>query len=250
MLDVLDVTSDTPISAIMTPVAATRAPEAIVRRVKDAIAAGELRPGQKLPPEAQLAAMLGVATMTLRQALAVLKELELIESRRGRNGGTFVHPHAEHHSGRQRMSRLTVPALRDLTDWRKAVSGDAAALAALRGGKDAAALLKEAARKCETLLDDPEHYRRADADLHILIAELSGSPRMVEAEKALQQEITDILLNTTDTPKLRRIVRRHTHAELIENIIDGTPETARSAMRDHAESTFNWLLGLNIFPDE
>jgi GntR family transcriptional regulator, transcriptional repressor for pyruvate dehydrogenase complex len=249
MLDVLDVTPDTPISAIMTPVAATRAPEAIVRRVKDAISAGRLLPGQKLPPEAQLAKMLGVATMTLRQALAVLKELELIESRRGRNGGTFIHPRAEDHSGRQRVSPLTVSALRDLTDWRKAVSGDAAALAAARGGKDAATMLKEAARKCETLLDDPEHYRRADADLHILIAELSGSPRMVAAEKALQQEITDLVLNTTDTPKLRRIVR-HTHDELIDEIIDGTSESARRAMRKHAESTFNWLLGLNIFPDE
>ncbi|MEV7647302.1 FCD domain-containing protein [Arthrobacter sp. NPDC089319] len=249
MLDVSDSTSDTDISAILTPVAATRAPEAIVRRVKDAIAAGELRPGQKLPPEAQLARMLGVATMTLRHALAVLKELELVESRRGRNGGTFIHPRAEQQGRRQRVSPLTAAALRDLTDWRKAVSGDAAALAAARGGEDAAARLTEAARTCETLLDNPERYRRADAELHILIAELSGSPRMVAAEMALQQEITDLVLNTTDTPKLRRIVR-HTHGELVDAIINGTPESARSAMRDHAESTFNWLLSLNLFPKE
>ena len=64
--------------------------EQIVRRVGEAIGAGILEPGAQLPPEAELAARLQVAPMTLRQALAVLRSAGFIETRRGRGGGSFV----------------------------------------------------------------------------------------------------------------------------------------------------------------
>ncbi|VEI12857.1 GntR family transcriptional regulator [Trueperella bialowiezensis] len=51
---------------------------------------GDIRPGDQLPPEVDLAAMYGVARMTLRQALDVLESEGLIERKRGRGGGTFV----------------------------------------------------------------------------------------------------------------------------------------------------------------
>lgn len=54
------------------------------------IAAGKLRPGDKLPPEESLAAALGVSRMTLRQALGSLEQQGWIERRRGRAGGNFI----------------------------------------------------------------------------------------------------------------------------------------------------------------
>lgn len=58
---------------------------------------GSLRPGDRLPPESQLAAHLSVSRMTLRQALAGLEEKLMIQRRRGRGGGTFVRePRVEH----------------------------------------------------------------------------------------------------------------------------------------------------------
>ena len=72
------------------PGAPEGAVEQIVRRVGEAIGAGILEPGAQLPPEAELAARLEVAPMTLRQALAVLRSAGFIETRRGRGGGSFV----------------------------------------------------------------------------------------------------------------------------------------------------------------
>ena len=54
------------------------------------IADGALTVGDKLPPEGELAATVGVSRMTLRQALSALEQRELVERRRGRGGGTFV----------------------------------------------------------------------------------------------------------------------------------------------------------------
>jgi len=54
------------------------------------IAAGHLSPDDKLPPEEELSAALGVSRMTLRQALGSLESSGLLERRRGRAGGTFI----------------------------------------------------------------------------------------------------------------------------------------------------------------
>ncbi|WP_109509443.1 GntR family transcriptional regulator [Nocardioides speluncae] len=55
-----------------------------------AIARGQLADGDRLPSEQDLARVLGVSRMTLRQALAALESRELVSRRRGRGGGTFV----------------------------------------------------------------------------------------------------------------------------------------------------------------
>ena len=59
-------------------------------RVGQAIQLGLLTDGEQLPPETEFAAQLGVSAMTLREALAMLRQQGLVETRRGRTGGTFV----------------------------------------------------------------------------------------------------------------------------------------------------------------
>jgi GntR family transcriptional regulator len=56
----------------------------------DAIAAGQLTPGDRLPTEHDLAAWLGVSRMTLRHALSELSQRGLVTRTVGRGGGTFV----------------------------------------------------------------------------------------------------------------------------------------------------------------
>ena len=56
----------------------------------DAIASGQLKPGDRLPTEQSLAAWLGVSRMTLRHALAELAQRGLVTRTVGRAGGTFV----------------------------------------------------------------------------------------------------------------------------------------------------------------
>ena len=62
----------------------------IEERLAEAMAAGELRPGDRLPPERELAARFGVSRMTLRHALHSLAGRGMLVRARGRRGGTFV----------------------------------------------------------------------------------------------------------------------------------------------------------------
>src|SRR5438270_13385456 len=77
-------------AAVFAPLRVEGAVEAIVRRLGEAIGSGLLAPGERLPRETDLAAMLDVAPMTLRTALAVLRDAGYVETRRGNGGGTFV----------------------------------------------------------------------------------------------------------------------------------------------------------------
>lgn len=64
--------------------------ETVRRRLADEIAAGSLRPGERLGAERDLAADLGVSRATLRAALAKLADSGLVRRTPGRGGGTFV----------------------------------------------------------------------------------------------------------------------------------------------------------------
>ena len=97
----------------------------VERRLADAIQGGVFGDGDQLPSEAELAAQLGVATVTLREALVGLRRTGLVRTRRGRNGGTFVHaPAATAHARLlERLAELSVDDLRDLADHRAAIAG-------------------------------------------------------------------------------------------------------------------------------
>lgn len=64
--------------------------EQIIAHIRGAISSGKLRPGDRLPPETDLARSLGVSRPTVREALKVLEALNVLESSTGPTGGTFV----------------------------------------------------------------------------------------------------------------------------------------------------------------
>ncbi|MGH3416570.1 MAG: FadR/GntR family transcriptional regulator, partial [Actinocrinis sp.] len=64
--------------------------EQTVERILHAVKLGAVPPGQKLPPERELSALLGVSRDTLREAIRALAAEGIVESRRGRGGGTYV----------------------------------------------------------------------------------------------------------------------------------------------------------------
>src|ERR671937_2415037 len=117
---------------VFSPVADGALVEQTVRRIGEAIGLGLIEVGERLPSEAELAARLAIAPMTLREALRILREAGYLETRRGRGGGTFVRravPPPPAREARRHLARLTVEELSDLMDYRVALSGAAVALA-------------------------------------------------------------------------------------------------------------------------
>ena len=75
---------------LLAPIEASSRVDEVTDRLVTSIAVGEYLPGTRLPPERDLAAALSVGRMTVRAALARLLDRGLIETQRGRSGGSFV----------------------------------------------------------------------------------------------------------------------------------------------------------------
>src|SRR5437879_13773899 len=75
---------------VFSPVADGAVVEQTVRRLGEAIGLGLIEVGERLPAEAELAARLAIAPMTLREALRILREAGYLEQPRGRGGRTLA----------------------------------------------------------------------------------------------------------------------------------------------------------------
>lgn len=73
-----------------TPLKSKRAREEVASQIREMVVSGRLRPGDKLPAERELAERLGIGRHSLREALRSLEVGGLLETRRGKWGGTFV----------------------------------------------------------------------------------------------------------------------------------------------------------------
>src|SRR5215813_5975564 len=78
------------LAALLGPVRAGNAFEETVERMLTVIKLGLVAQGDRFPPERELAGLLGVSRLTLREAIRALQQAGFVESRRGRFGGTFV----------------------------------------------------------------------------------------------------------------------------------------------------------------
>ena len=118
--------------------------QVVTERLRHAIHIGTYLPGDKLPPERMLAQQLGVSRMTVREAVRVLRAEGYVSSRRGSAGGITVLDQAED-SKRLRQALLgRMDELDDNFEFRIAVEGAAARLAAQRRTKDDLARLRDA----------------------------------------------------------------------------------------------------------
>jgi DNA-binding FadR family transcriptional regulator len=231
--------------SVFTPIRQGSAVTETVWRLGQAVAAGLLRPGDRLPTEARLAGALGISPVTLRSALTILRQGGLLETRRGRDGGTFVSPTAQQQA--QPLEQAAIASrreLRDLVDYRCVVEGGAAAMAAEYRTDEHLGEL----RAQVDIMDRAEEFGAwgtADTLFHLGIAGASGSGRLLAA-------ITEVRLQTVGISKLYHPISletmRHSnsqHRQILKAIIAGSPERARKVAVRHIESTYHLWVGLN-----
>ncbi|MFC7479482.1 FadR/GntR family transcriptional regulator [Luedemannella flava] len=122
--------------AIWRPVRAGNALEITVARLVQAIRLGAVAVGEQLPAERVLADQLQVSRVTLRDAIAELRDAGYLESRRGRGGGTFVIWSGGGAPGVREdaaaVAREMGDTLPDALEFRRVLEGGAAGLAASR----------------------------------------------------------------------------------------------------------------------
>jgi DNA-binding FadR family transcriptional regulator len=234
-------------AVVFSPIGGQGLVEQAVRRLGEAIGLGVLEVGERLPPEAELAERFGIAPMTLRQALAILREAGYVETRRGRGGGTFVRralPPVPAKAAGARLASLTVADLRDLTDFRRLTSGASAALAAERASS---AEIAELRLLVDEMAAPPPYrrFRRADSRFHLAVSSAARSTRLTAAEAQLQAEVSDLMALIPHPPEALRVSNQQ-HRAILEAIARRESEAARELMESHVRGTGDFLVGLRL----
>ena len=200
---------------------------AVARRLAEAISMGLVADGEQLPAEAELAAQLSISTVSLRAALAILRQEGLLETRRGRNGGSFIRaPHDySFDTSLERLAAMSPSRLRDLGYEVMAITGVVVSLAARRFDDDNIARLDDLA----SLLAEagtPGECLKLDSRFRVELAVASQSERLTRRMVSLQAEYSDLLW--IPAVGIDSMTCAERHAELAKAVRSGDPDLARS----------------------
>src|ERR1700753_2328424 len=176
--------------ALLVPVPMRTAGQRIAERLVTAIALGEFEPGQRLPPERDLAATLEVSRTTVREALQRLQAAGYVTTRRGRGGGTFIQTGAGPGSD-EMIKRTLVPAwdqLTELLDYRRLIEQQVARTAAERRSAGDIETIRHAVHEYAHAADR-DASRLADHTLHQAIARATHNSRLTELSARIRREV-------------------------------------------------------------
>jgi DNA-binding FadR family transcriptional regulator len=232
-------------------VRATATYELVVEQVRRALYLGRFLPGDKLPPERDLASQMGVSRTTIREAVRVLEGEGLVTVRRGATGGLVVLGQAKLTPSQVKSYMETQRGLLDsVFEFRLANECAAASLAA---GRRTEAHLKRLARALEEMdrlgttaearerTGNIARFSACDSEFHLAIAQASLNPFLV---KAVEDARTAMFLPIGRVfTRLEDNANEH-HAAIFEAVRDRDATAAAAHMRAHIEATRTALHGL------
>lgn len=209
--------------------------EQIVEQIEKRILNGELKPGDKLPPERELSKQFGVSRTAVREAMKALTLKGLIVVHPGR--GTFVTDDtstAVRHSIDLLVRIGNEDNIRHLVEVREILEPEIAALAATRATDEHIAAMQEAVDAMDKAMDDPDAFIESDLDFHLTLAQ--------GTDNALIPVLIDTLVD------LLREHRKHAasvegglergqpfHKIILDAVKNNDPDAARESMRAHLQ---------------
>jgi DNA-binding FadR family transcriptional regulator len=203
--------------------------EVVTERLRHAIHIGTYLPGDKLPPERVLAQQLGVSRMTVREAIRVLRDAGYVSSRRGSAGGITVLDQGDDVTRLRQVLVSRMSELDDNFDFRAAVEGAAARLAAQRRTGDDLARLRQAYAELEQGLQTAR-FRAADNVFHLAIADAARNTWMRQAI----EEVRAMTWVPLDQVIYQVFTSAHEHhARILQAIEDSDPGAAERAVVAH-----------------
>lgn len=205
--------------------------QVVLERLRHAIHLGSYLPGEKLPSERVLAQQLGVSRMTVREAIRALRDEGYVSSRRGSAGGITVLDQGEDENRLRPVLLRRMAELDDGFEFRIAVEGAAARLAAQRRTKRDLGLLHQAYLELEQGRETAR-FRAADNLFHLTIADAARNRLMrqaIENVRAMTWIPIDQLISNVFTS-----AHEH-HAQILQAIEDKDCDAAERAVVAHIQ---------------
>jgi len=224
-------------TTVFQPIKPKKISEEIVQQIKQLISSGDLKPGERIPSERELATMLGVSRPSVREAIMVLEAMGFLEARQG--GGTYV----------RSLTEVTIAdplsnivgskepqILYALTEVRMGLETWSAYLAAKRATDEQLKRLRDLFVIMEKQAADGGWDAEIDAKFHYVITEATQNTIQVHVLNTIHSlfQTTIMVALTEFYQKEGYLVKLLSqHRDILEAIEARDPERAREAMRAH-----------------
>lgn len=218
------------------PITPKKVSSQIAEQIRASILEGEFSPGDKLPPERELAEMFGVSRPSVREALHLLASSGLVSSYQG--GGTVVLSLVETNGGNPLSDLIRAEQERVLgvIEVRKCMESWTAYYAAQRALPEDLRRLEDILDGMERNLDSLKSSEELDANFHIVMARATHNfvwlhlmQMLLDAMKEFQQSVwRAVYLTSEDHNQLF-----NHHKKIVEAIRSKNPDAARDAMLEH-----------------
>jgi len=210
-----------------------RAFDEIAEQVRQRIYDGELKPGDKLPPERDLATQFGVGRMLVREALRKLEEGGFIETRKGNGGGVFIRNIDASVTVRSLLTLIQMGkvSIHDLTEARLWLETLVVEQAAKRRTQEDLRNMEEAIRDRMRILEEGRMPRTAALEFHVHLARAAKNPIFVMLVQSLMEVARPFIdrLNP-DTARIASVSAHFT--KILEAVRDKDVARARKAVRN------------------
>jgi GntR family transcriptional regulator, transcriptional repressor for pyruvate dehydrogenase complex len=205
--------------------------DTVALRIKSLLQSGELKSGDRLPPEPELARMLRVSRSSLREALKGLMFLGLLKARPG--DGTYIQSSLSRVLNQhfQWMILLREVQHLEVYELRKIIEPEAAALAARRATSSDLDRIASAVEAMKTDLEEPNLFHVHDIEFHEAFMSASGNVALQTTMRMLYHATSEArrrvlpLIDNMDTHWKR-------HDRVYRAIRDRNAEQARKAVLD------------------
>jgi GntR family transcriptional repressor for pyruvate dehydrogenase complex len=206
----------------------------VVEHVRRLIESGEIKPGDRLPPERDLALEMGVSRPTLRSGLQALATMGVVVSRQG--AGTFLAdgPPRLGNDPLRFLAALHGFTRDEMFEARRVLEAASAGLSAGRATPDQMAAMAEEVTEMFAALEDPQQYLVHDIRFHRAVAAGSGNPVLATLIDTVAELVYETRRLTVERARdLRQSAEMH--RRIYRAIRARDPETAQREMNAHLD---------------
>lgn len=206
--------------------------EEIVSQIQNLIETGELRSGDRLPPERKLAEMFMVSRNSVREAIRALEEKQILKSRPGDGTYVMVENEAALIEPLAYAIQLEKAKLREIFQFRRMIEPQIAYLAAQNATSEEIDAMKAILFDQERQIKTGENSKELDRAFHLVLARASGNSILFKVVNILSDILEESREELYQTEQ-RRNVSFQAHLKIIEAIEKKDPELAWQEMNHH-----------------
>ena len=217
------------------PVKRSSIREQVFKQLERQIISGSWLPGTKIPSEHELASMMGVSRVTVREALQKLNTLGLLEARRGE--GTYVKELSVDACMNSLLPLLLLdtPEIMYVLEYRKVVETASMELVVERATEDDIERLKSILEEMVHSKENIKRFAEKDLDFHLALAEITKNPVIIKVNhvlKGILDASMDYIVQCLGTYD-----GLYYHDRIINAIKDRDKEKAQQLMMEHIMKT-------------